>query len=136
MLRVLHSGVVEEMDGERVVVRILQTSACSECRARSHCGASESKEKLVDVYGADTSRLAVGQKVDVVASSDVAMQAVRLAFGWPFLLLVAVLFAVYAATGNELTAALSAVGALVPYYLIIYIMRDRLREKMAFRIES
>jgi len=134
-MRVRHTGIVEQIGEGSVKVRIVQTSACSECRAKGHCGAAESKEKVVEVYGADVSRLTVGQTVDVVAEQGVAMRAVRLAFAWPFLLMVVVLFAVHAATGNDVAACLAALGALVPYYLIIYYARAKLREKLVFRIE-
>ena len=46
-----HQGIVEKVDGMHVKVRIVQTSACSSCSAKGLCNASESKEKLIDVYG-------------------------------------------------------------------------------------
>jgi len=134
-MTVRHTGIVERIGDECVAVRIVQTSACSECRAKAHCGAAESKEKVVEVFGADGSRLSVGQKVDVIATTGVAMRAVLLAFGWPFLLMIVVLFAVYAYTGNDVAACLAAIGSLVPYYLILYYAREKLREKLTFRID-
>ena len=48
--KIKHLGVVEKVDGSHVTVRIVQTSACSSCSAKGLCNASESKEKLIDVY--------------------------------------------------------------------------------------
>ena len=45
-----HRGIVEKVEGSHVTVRIVQTSACSACSAKGLCNASESKEKLIDVY--------------------------------------------------------------------------------------
>ena len=45
-----HRGIVEKIDGSHIVVRIVQTSACSACSAKGLCNASESKEKQIDVY--------------------------------------------------------------------------------------
>ena len=47
--KIKHSGVVDGVDGTTVRVRILQSSACSACKVASHCNASETKEKLVEV---------------------------------------------------------------------------------------
>ena len=43
-----HQGTVEHIEGTHVQVRIIQTSACSSCSAKSLCHSSESKEKLID----------------------------------------------------------------------------------------
>ena len=97
--------------------------------------ASESKEKLVDVYHADTRNLRVGDVVTVTASTQVAAQALLLGFGLPFVVLVAVLIAVLLITGNEGAAALSGLGALVPYYAVLFLFRNRIRDKLSFSIE-
>jgi sigma-E factor negative regulatory protein RseC len=60
---------------------------------------------------------------------------VFIAFGIPFFVLVAVLFAAMRLSGSEGVAGLSALTALIPYYLIIYICRDKLGRKFTFTIE-
>ena len=46
-----------------------------------------------------------------------------------------VLVLVLLLTGNEGWAALGALVALVPYYIILWLLRDKMREQLAFRIE-
>ena len=133
--KIKHSGVVENILGDSVQVRIVQTSACAACKVAGYCNASESKEKLVDVYHADTRHLKVGDVVTVTASTQVAAQALLLGFGLPFVVLVAVLIAVLLITGNEGAAALSGLGALVPYYAVLFLFRNRIRDKLSFSIE-
>jgi sigma-E factor negative regulatory protein RseC len=65
-----------------------------------------------------------------------ANKALLLAFGVPFLVLVCVLVLVLKLTGNEGVAALSGLLALVPYYLVLYFFRRRIREQLSFYIES
>ena len=130
-----HSGVVESVEDGCVHVRIVQTSACAACKVAGYCNASESKEKLVDVYTADTQRYSVGQAVTVLASRQVAAHALLLGFGLPFLVLVGVLVVVLQMTGNELWAALAGLLSLAPYYLLLYFFRNRLRDKLSFWIE-
>ena len=63
------------------------------------------------------------------------MQSVLLAFGVPFLVLFIALYATLQITGDELTAAIAGLLALVPYYLIIYLCRGKLSRKFFFTIE-
>lgn len=133
--KIKHSGVVENILGDSVQVRIVQTSACAACKVAGYCNASESKEKLVDVYHADTRNLRVGDVVTVTASTQVAAQALLLGFGLPFVVLVAVLIAVLLIMGNEGAAALSGLAALVPYYAVLFLFRNRIRDKLSFSIE-
>jgi len=130
-----HSGVVESVEKDCVHVRIVQTSACAACKVAGYCNASESKEKLIDVYCDNSDAYSVGQTVTVMASKQVATHALLLGFGLPFLLLVGVLVAVLQITGNELWAALSGLLALVPYYGVLFLLRDKLRDKLSFWIE-
>lgn len=133
--KISHSGIVESVVDGCVKVRILQTSACAACKVASHCNASESKEKIVDVYGADASAYRQGQEVVVSASRDVANRALLLGFGVPFLLLVVVLVIATRLTANEGIAALAALLSLIPYYLILWLMRDRIQRQIAFYLE-
>ena len=116
-------------------MRILQTSACAACKVASHCNASESKEKLVDVFCCDTAKYETGQEVTVWASKGVANKALLLGFGLPFLLLIGVLVAVLYLTGNEGVAALAALGSLIPYYFLLWLQRDSIRQQISFHLE-
>ncbi|MBQ9649567.1 MAG: SoxR reducing system RseC family protein [Prevotella sp.] len=134
--KISHSGIIDSIIDNCVKVRILQTSACAACKVAGHCNAAESKEKIIDVLDvSDTSALRVGDEVTVWASRDVANHALLLGFGVPFLVLVGVLFLVIYITHNEGLAALSALLALVPYYAVLFLCRDRIRERLSFHIE-
>ena len=133
--KIKHSGIVDKIESDSVQVRILQTSACAACKVAGHCNASESKEKVVDVYHADTSKMKVGDTVTVVASATAAAHALLFAFGLPFVLLVGVVYILLQLTGDEAVAALSGIASLVPYYIIVWLFKERLREKIAFSIE-
>ena len=39
-------------------------------------------------------------------------------------------------TENELLAGLTALGALLPYYLIVYLTKDKLRKTFSFSIKK
>ena len=117
-------------------VRIEQSSACAGCKVAAHCSASERKEKVIDIYDkASMAGRKTGDHVTVVASIQTGMRAVLLGFGIPFLILILTLVIVYKLSGNELIAAISSIVALIPYYIIIYLLRDHLRKKFSFVVE-
>ena len=132
--KIKHSGIIESVGPHAIQVRILQTSACASCKVAGHCGASESKEKIVDVYGEYDGK--VGDTVTVVASDQVGVNAVVLGFGVPFLILIFALYVLIRLTGNEPLAALGSIACLIPYYFVLYMNREKLREKLSFTIEK
>ena len=131
-----HDGVVEQIDGGHIVVRILQTSACAGCKVASHCNASEAKVKTVDVYQAPPATLKVGDSVVVSTSGRTAGKALLLGFGLPLVLLLVVLAVMLGLGFGEGTAALCALAVLVPYYIIIWLCRNRIARSVAFHIED
>lgn len=134
--KISHSGIVESIEDGCVKVRIVQTSACAACKVAGYCNAAESKEKIVDVFGDATAKeLVVGQQVTVTTSGQVAAKALMWGFGLPFVLMVAVLVLVLWLTGSEGKAALSGLAALVPYYILLWLLRNRMRQQLAFSIE-
>ena len=83
-----HIGVVETIENTHVRVKILQSSACSACQAKSLCASAEQKEKIVDVWDDEADRLTVGDEVRVCASMSMGRNAVVLAFVVPLVLMV------------------------------------------------
>jgi sigma-E factor negative regulatory protein RseC len=64
----------------------------------------------------------------------VAAKALLWGFGLPFVILVSVLVLVLLLTSSEGVAALCALGALVPYYLLLWLLRYRMRDELSFHI--
>ena len=131
-----HRGIVEKVDGSHIVVRIVQTSACSACSAKGLCNASESKEKQIDVYEANPS-YQIGEEVMVCGTTSMGMRAVLLAFGVPLLILVLALGVSMKLTGEDaLLSSGIALVSVVPYYIGIYFCKDKLNCIFSFTIEK
>lgn len=130
-----HQGTVESIEGMHIRVKIVQTSACATCAAHKFCNSSESKEKIIDVYTKQSAEYQVGQLVNVYGTTSMGMRAVLWAFGVPFVILVAVLYgAILLTDGDEPLSALLAMGALILYYLILYLCRGWMTKKFVFTI--
>lgn len=131
-----HLGIVESINGSHLKVKIMQTSACASCSAQAHCHASESKEKIIDVYNRQNLPCQIGGQVWIAGTVSMGMKAVCLAFVIPFLIVFLTLVIALQVTGSEVTSALISLCALVPYYLIIYMCRKRLSRSLVFTLES
>lgn len=135
MSNIKHLGVVDEIERGHAKVKIVQGSACASCKVASRCGMSEQKEKIVDVFGNIPDGLNVGDSVFVVASQRMGYLAVLVSSVIPLFLLVIVLLVVIYLTGNDLLSALTSLCSLIPYYLIVYMLRDKLRVRLSFKME-
>ena len=135
--KIKHNGIVEDVGQGIVKVRILQTSACAHCKVASHCNAAEAKEKIIDVRcEEDAARYNVGQAVTVATTTSAVGRAMTVGFVVPFIVMVASLLLVLTLTGDEVLAALTAVLALIPYYLTVFLLRRPLSKGVAFTIED
>ena len=63
-----HCGIVDEITDGCIKVRIVQSSACASCKVASRCNASESKEKIVEVYDEDTNMFSIADVIWKLAS--------------------------------------------------------------------
>ena len=134
--KISHSGVIESIMDGCVKVRIVQTSACAACKVAGHCNAAESKVMIVDVLCGDTANYRTGQEVVVSTSKDVANKALLLGFGVPFLLLVCVLMIALKTVSDEGMSALIALGSLVPYYFLLWLLRNKIQQQISFHLEA
>lgn len=132
--KIRHAGIINSIREKSVQVRILQSSACSGCKVASHCNAAETKEKLIDIAVDEPGCYQVGEKVVIVADASVGFIASLYGYLLPLLLMVLTLVIVLGTAHSEGVAALSALGMLVPYYIILYLTRNRLRNQLTFEI--
>ena len=135
--QIVHQGTVASITGDSMQVRITQRAACSQCSVSAHCHIAEQKEKMVDVnHVKDISRFGVGETVILTFAEQTGMRAVMLAFVVPFLIVVAAVFGCSLFTDSEPLMAMTGILFLIPYYIILYLLRDRLKAKFTFRVEK
>ena len=134
--KIKHSGIIQSIEKDFIRVRIIDDYACSECSIAGHCNASDMKEKIVNIYNTNnTDDYSIGQTIIVTASTRIELNAILLAFIVPFIIMIATLFIIDSITSNEILSAVSSLFVLVPYYLLLYYNRGRIREKLSFEIE-
>ena len=129
-----HQGIVENINGSHLQVRIIQTSACASCSIKGHCSSADTKEKLIDVTDDNVSSYQPGDRVWVIGELSMGVMAVLLAFILPFLVLICSLFIFMAIWNDELGSALCSLALLIPYYYILWLNKSRLGKKFSFSI--
>ncbi|WP_294635322.1 SoxR reducing system RseC family protein [uncultured Bacteroides sp.] len=129
-----HQGIVENISGSHLKVRIVQTSACAACSVKGHCTSADTKEKLIDIVVSDASSYQLGDRVVVFGELSMGMMAVLLAFIAPFCILVVSLFLFMAVWNDELGSALCSLALLIPYYYILWLNRKRMGKKFSFSV--
>ncbi len=131
-----HEGIIEKISGDQITVRIVQKSACSACHAKGACMAADSKEKLVNISDS-SGQFYEKEKVIIEGKESMGYSAVLWAFVIPLIILILTLIlSLNYFKLSETEAALSSIIALVPYYLILYLFRNKMANTFKFNIKK
>ncbi|MDR0421632.1 MAG: SoxR reducing system RseC family protein [Proteiniphilum sp.] len=131
-----HEGIIEKISGSLVTVRILQQSACNACHARGTCMAAGAKEKQVEVTDS-SGRFRENERVIIEGKESIGYKAVFRAFVLPLIILLLTLILTLSLLHvDETTAAISAVTALIPYFLLLYLLRKKMANSFQFTIKK
>lgn len=131
-----HEGIIEKINDHQVTVRILQQSACSACHAKGVCMAADSKEKLVEVVDL-SGRFRENERVIIEGKESMGHKAVFWAFVLPLIILILTLILSLSLWNfSEIEAAISAMVALIPYYLILYLLRKKMANSFQFTLKK
>lgn len=129
-----HRGVVAAIDGQRVRVVVSQQSACEGCHAKGVCG-EQGKERVIDVMTPYATHFSVGERVVVaLLRRSMAFSSVVWAYVLPLVVLMATLLVLKARAVADGTAAIAAIGAVVLYYVGLYLFRNKIDKKIEFTI--
>jgi Positive regulator of sigma E activity len=129
-----HEGIIAHIEGQHIQVKIVSKSACSECHAKGACSAADLQDKIIDIYQ-EANGMKPGDKVMISGEKRNAKQAVLLAYVYPMVVVLAVLAIVFQLTDNELSAGVAALASLVPYYLVISLFKNKLKNTFSFQIK-
>ncbi len=131
-----HPGVVEDISGKNVMVRIKSRTACGDCKSKSYCGLQDVKDKIIDIETSKAADYKIGQKITVTLKQSLGYKAVLLGYMVPLVILIMALIVMITLTGNEPLSALIAVLIMVPYYVMVYLKRHKLRKTFNFHIKE
>ena len=126
-----HEGVVLSINGDKAHVQIVQTSACSACKARSMCMSSESQQKEMDVMMLEP--MHVGDKVEVEVRERLAWKAVLLAYILPFIVMLAIIAILdFTTDWSEAVVGTLSLCGIALYYIGLSVFKHRLQKQFSF----
>ena len=133
--RISHEGVIEDMDGSGIRVKITDIAACTDCLARGACSVSDEKEKRLTVPLNGTS-YTPGEKVYVILSQSLGFRALFLGYVLPFLLVMTVLLIMSGISDNDLMNGLASLFVLLPYYAGLWLFKGRIDRQFLFTLSK
>lgn len=77
-----------------------------------------------------------GEFVEVIASESQGFRALFVAYILPLIILLITLIVLLQTTGNESLAAAASLGVLVPYYGVLYLLKEKIKQKLNFSIRK
>ncbi|MBQ6868866.1 MAG: SoxR reducing system RseC family protein [Alistipes sp.] len=134
---VIHSGKVIGVFRDTVTVAVESSEACGSCASRSACSLGvQSNTRNILITTPDASSFSVGEIVRVATRTQMGLMAVALCYAVPAVVLVAVLAVAVLCGVSEGVAALISLGSVAIYYGILWLVRDKLAQKISFTIEK
>ena len=126
-----HEGIVLSINGEKAHVQIVQTSACSACKARSMCMSSESQNKEMDAIMLEPMK--IGDKVEVEVRERLAWKAVLLAYILPFIVMLAIIAILdFTTQWSEAVVGTLSLCGIALYYIGLSVFKHRLQKQFSF----
>ena len=132
---ITHKAKVIEMTPDFTTVEILVNSACSECHAKGLCGMSETQEKVISLPTDPYASYNVGDEVVLCTKMSMGMKVVWISYVIPLIILMILILSLSAVFDSEVVTGLASVGGVAVYYLMIWLLRDRLNNEFVFFIK-
>lgn len=131
---ITHEGIISHIDKETITVMIVSKASCASCQVAGACSASDVEEKNVNIKRGLNDNYIVGDKVTIMMDQSLGTWAVMFGYIFPFLVLLFGLILFTQIMESEGLAGLLALLLLVPYYLVLYLLRRRMERKFQFKI--
>ena len=132
--KISHEGIITKIEDSNIEIKILSRSACASCNIKGACNMSELQEKIITIPAPKDKNLSIGQEVKISMGLRQANRAVIFAYVIPLIILVAMIFILSTLKIEEGLNALISIGTLIPYYMILFLFRNRLKRKFEYEI--
>ena len=125
-----HEGIISEISENGIIVSLKGNVNCEGCKAQSACGVSDSNDKEIEISN-PTQSFQLNEPVDVVLKRSLGLKAVFWAYVFPFILMFLVLI-ITSLFLKEWVAGLFSLAILIPYYFMLFVLKDRFQR--AFQV--
>ncbi|NDW17513.1 Fis family transcriptional regulator [Dysgonomonas sp. 216] len=133
MNKIEHEGVICSLSEKSALVKIKQVEACAECHAKTMCSVSSIQEKTIEISYI-SGEYQIGERVLITGATSIGLKAVLYAFVIPLIIIIATLSFTTILHLSESLAVILAIAALIIYYLILYLLREKMKNKFVFTL--
>lgn len=130
-----HPGIIQKIEGNRIFVKIVQQSACTDCHAKGICSASDSKDKIIEITDYSNA-YNENDRVMICGKTATGLKAVLLAFVIPLIIVLTTIITGSVLLWDEALSALAGLITLIPYYVILYCFRKQLKKEFVFTLKK
>ncbi|MFO7852867.1 MAG: SoxR reducing system RseC family protein [Bacteroidota bacterium] len=129
-----HTGIVKSVDKKHITVNIISHPACAGCIARGICDLSGRENKEIKALAGP--EVSPGEKVFVVMKKSLGFRALFLGYLLPFIIVMSILITMSSLSFSEPVTGLTALLSLIPYYILIYVSKEKVGKSFSFTIKK
>lgn len=136
MSDIKHDATINKIEANKVFAIITSKSACLHCQMKGACNLSDCQDKTIEIQVDNPNLFAIGDKVVVTLSENFAFWAVFYGYILPLILVLFALGICNYLNISELSSGLWSLLILLPYYLVLSLLKKHFRKKIQFKIED
>ena len=128
-------GIIEEVTGNRIRVRMKLMSACENCKTKSICNIIDIQNNSIDIIN-KSKNYSIGDEVNIRITKSHGYKALFLGYILPFLLVLLFLIIFSGFGFNEILTGIISLSVLAIYYIILYYFRGSIRKAFIFTLRK
>ena len=136
MSQISNQGTIVKLKKQKVIVKIEAKSACGHCNIKDSCYIQTCQNKVIEIRTNQASNYKIGETVNVFIDESSAWKAIFCAYILPLILVLTTIITGICWGTDEIVSAIYGILILIPYYLILYISKTYIRDKIKFGIEK
>lgn len=130
-----HMATVTHLDDGSISVELSPGQNCRGCGIAALCR-PKGEKMVLDLKVDDASAFSVGERVRLIANERSTWRAVWVGLVLPCIMMCAAVMGSLAAGVGQSAAAWSGVTVIAVYYVILYIFRKRLIDRLSWTIKK
>lgn len=128
-------GIIEGIKENKIRIKFHPLSVCTSCQTKSVCNLKGNQSDIIELVD-KSGKYSVGDEVRLIIRKSLGYAALFLGYILPLIIVLLFLVLFLSAGYNEIFAGLGSLFMLAPYYFILYLVRENIRNRFEITIEK
>jgi positive regulator of sigma E activity len=128
-------GIIEGIKENRIKIKFHPLSVCASCQTKSVCNLKANQSDTIEIVD-KSGNYSVGEEVNLIIKKSIGYTALFLGYLLPLIIVLLFLVFFLSLGYNEIFAGLGSLFLLAPYYFILYLVRENIRNRFEITIEK